>query len=220
MTSHESFERCLRYSGGGRIPVDYIAHHETDRRMKDYFGVQKEEELLDALGADFFYLPRRDLSQRQSILEYYRHTARRQMSETERTCPLGIRWKRGVYDAKFSVDSAISGPLEHTNDPQDVLDFTWPQASDFDFTPLHDIAAVHSDRVRVGGFWSGILGDAYRMHGFQTGRRGRFAVMWAKWLRLWPGAAVIFSRLARFWGRTCQQKTSWRCMTKSNSLIK
>lgn len=165
--TREQFERCCGYPAG-RVPVDYLAHHETEQRLRKHFCTESEEALLDALGADFFYLPARDLSQREGILKYYKHADRLEMTETERVCPLGIRWKRGVYDAKFSVDSAICGPLENTDNPQDVLSFPWPKADDFDFSPLRDIAAAQSTRMRVGGFWSGILGDVYRMHGFQN----------------------------------------------------
>ena len=139
-----------------------------DRRLKSHLGVTPRVELLDALGCDFFYLPARDLSQREDFLPYYKHADRLELTETERTCPLGIRWRREVRAAKFSVDEAIRGPLQDTTDPQDVLRFPWPKAADFDFGPLRAIAGSQRSRVRIGGFWTGILGDAYRMHGYQN----------------------------------------------------
>lgn len=168
MNARKRFEACCAHQPVDRPPVDYLAHFKTDTGLKAHLKVETEEELLDTLGADFFYLPGRDLSQRESILRYYKHTASLDMTETERTCPLGIRWKRGAYDTKFAVDSAICGPFEDTDDPRDVLNFRWPKAADFDFSPLRDVAQAHSNRIRVGGFWSGILGDVYRMHGFQN----------------------------------------------------
>ncbi len=168
MNSRERFKACCENRNPGGSPVDYLAHYKTDEKLKAHFGVSSEIELLDALGSDFFYLPARDLSQRESILAYYKHVAQLDMTATERTCPLGIRWKRGVYNTKFAVDSAIRGPLENTDDPQDILSFPWPKASDFDFSPLRNVALANADRVRVGGFWSGILGDVYRMHGFHN----------------------------------------------------
>ncbi|MEI8205892.1 MAG: uroporphyrinogen decarboxylase family protein [Kiritimatiellales bacterium] len=168
MNSRERFAACCAHQSPDRPPVDYLAHYKTDEKLKAHLGVSTEIELLNALGADFFYLPGRDLSQREGILKYYKHATRLAMTETERTCPLGIRWKRGAYATKFAVDSAIRGPLENTDNPQDVLNFPWPKASDFDFSPLRDEARANANRVRVGGFWSGILGDVYRMHGFQN----------------------------------------------------
>ena len=168
MNARECFSACCAHQLPDHPPVDYLAHYKTDEKLKAYLGVSTEIELLNALGADFFYLPGRDLSQREEILPYYKHAAKLEMTDTERTCPLGIRWKRGVYKTKFAVDSAIRGPLENTDDPQDVLNFPWPKASDFDFSPLRTYARLNADRVRVGGFWSGILGDVYRMHGFQN----------------------------------------------------
>ena len=167
MNSKGRFSTCCEHRTPDRVPVDYLAHHETDRKLKEHLGIETEVELLDALGSDFFYLPGRDLSQREGILKYYKHASNLEMTETERVCPLGIRWTRGVYGAKFAVDSAIRGPLEDTDDPKDVLDFPWPKASDFDFSPLRDEAEAQSGRVRVGGFWTGILGDVFRMHGFE-----------------------------------------------------
>lgn len=168
MNSRERFSACCAHRAPDRPPIDYLAHYKTDANLKAYFGIETEIELLDALGADFFYLPGRDLSQREGILKYYKHANGLDMTETERTCPLGIRWKRGAYNTKFAVDSAIRGPLENTDDPQDVLNFPWPRASDFDFSLLRGEAAAHANRIRIGGFWSGILGDVYRMHGFQN----------------------------------------------------
>ena len=104
-------------------PIDDLAHQELDRRLKTHLGIDSESELLDALGCDFFYLPARDLSQREDFLPYYKHTDHLELTETDRTRPLGIRWRREVRAAKFSVDEAICGPLQDTTDPQDVLRF-------------------------------------------------------------------------------------------------
>ncbi len=153
MTSRERFEACCAHQTPDRPPIDYLAHFITDQKLKDHLGIKTEVELLDALGADFFYLPGRDLSQREGILKYYKHAAKLDMTETERTCPLGIRWKRGAYATKFAVDSALRGPLANTDDPQDVLNFPWPKAADFDFSLLRDEALAHANRVRVGGVW-------------------------------------------------------------------
>ncbi|MFN0170278.1 MAG: uroporphyrinogen decarboxylase family protein [Bryobacteraceae bacterium] len=168
MTSAERFAACCNRTTLDRAPVDYTAHHELDRRLRAHLGVESEAELLDALGCDFFYLPARDLSQREEIVPYYKHVERLEFTETERTCPLGIRWRREAFDAKFSVDEAIGGPLQDTTDPRDVLRFPWPKPADFDFSALGEIASSQGNRVRVGGFWTAILGDAYRMHGFQN----------------------------------------------------
>jgi uroporphyrinogen decarboxylase len=168
MNSRERFHACCRHATLDRAPVDYLAHHELDRKLKAHLGVDSEADLLDALGCDFFYLPGRDLSQREDIALYYKHAKRLAVSETERTCPLGVRFRRQAYDAKFSVAEAIRGPLQDTADPQDVLRFPWPKPSDFDFGPLREIARSQRSRIRVGGLWTGILGDAFRMHGFQN----------------------------------------------------
>lgn len=167
MTSHEKFKAICGFRRLDKPPVDYLAHFGTDRKLREYLGCESEEELLDRLGCDFHYLPSRDISQNEGFMEYYKGPAL-DVTETERTCAFGIRWRRGAHDSKFSVDEAISGPLENAETEADILSHRWPVADDFDFTPLAEIAERHSDRVVIGGLWSGIMGDAYRLHGFQN----------------------------------------------------
>ena len=125
-----------------KIPVDYLAHSETDIKLNAHLCFKSERELLDFLGCDFFYLPGRDISQNEGAVPFYK--SRLVFTETERTCPLGIRWKRGAKDSKFSVDSAISGPLDRSDlTVEDILAFPWPKAADFDFSPLLDIAKLN-----------------------------------------------------------------------------
>ena len=147
-------------------PVDYLAHPVLDRQLREYLGVSDEEELLDALACDFFYLPSRDLSQNEGHLDYY-HGPDLPMNQRERVCPFGIRWSRGAYDSKFAVDSAIEGPFHDGTTAADILKHRWPKTSDFDFSPLLRQCEANSHRVIIGGFWSGILGDSYRMYGFE-----------------------------------------------------
>ena len=168
MNSVERFLSACEHGSPDRPPADYLAHPETDRRLRAALGVDSERDLLDRLGCDFFYLPGRDISQNEGALPYYKQRARLAFTETERTCPLGIRWRRGVFASKFAVDEAISGPFTDASTVADILAFPWPTAADFDFTPLQADADAQRDRVRVGGLWTGILGDSYRMLGFQN----------------------------------------------------
>jgi uroporphyrinogen decarboxylase len=150
-----------------RPPIDFLAHPEADARLRGHLGAATEAELLDAIEADFFYLPGRDISQNEGFLPCYRGKPLRE-TESERVCPLGIRWTRGAGAAKFAVDEVLEGPLEKASSPADVLNHPWPRASAFDFSPLRAEAEAHSGRVRIGGLWSGIFGDSYRMVGFQN----------------------------------------------------
>ncbi|MFP4028569.1 MAG: uroporphyrinogen decarboxylase family protein [Candidatus Brocadiia bacterium] len=150
-----------------KISVDYLADRETDARLKEYLNAESEKELLDHLGCDFFYLPGRDISQNEGFLPFYKGKLP-EMTDGKRVCPLGIRWHRGAYDSKFSVDEAIGGPFEDPSiTAREVLDYSWPEPADFDFSPLVAEAVKNADRTRIGGLWTGIMGDAYRMHGFE-----------------------------------------------------
>lgn len=151
-----------------RIPVDYLAHRDADANLKRHLGLRDERELLDHLDCDFFYLPGRDISQNEGALPFYTGKLP-EMSASERVCPLGIRWHRGAYGSKFTVDEAIAGPLQSPElTEQEILAFPWPQARDFDFSLLQAEAEANAGRVRIGGLWTGIMGDSYRMHGFEN----------------------------------------------------
>ncbi|MBN2296068.1 MAG: hypothetical protein JXM70_26790 [Pirellulales bacterium] len=166
MNHKERFLAACEHREADRSPIDYLAHPEADRRLCEYLEVSTEEELLDALECDFYYLPGRDISQNEGYKPFY---IGRDLEETqsERVCPLGIRWQRGAYDSKFFVDEVIAGPFEGGATAKDILGHGWPKAADFDFSPLQEICETHKKRVLIGGLWTGILGDSYRMYGFQ-----------------------------------------------------
>lgn len=149
--------------------IDYIPAMQTDVALKKHFNLndslEDEKQLLDILDADLYYLSARDISQREG---YHRIWKKRPiMNETERTCALGIRWQRCVKTAKFSVDESITSPLAGCTDHKSIIHYNWPKPDDFDFDLLHKESELFSDRAVVGGLWTGILGDAYRLVGFQ-----------------------------------------------------
>jgi len=150
-----------------RVPINYMAESGIDRRLKAFYGVSSERELLDVLGADFYFISARDISQNETFMPIYRGP-KLDYTETERTCPLGIRFLRKVRDSKFGADEALTGPLRNAKSEQDILSHSWPKASWFDVDALREECTQFSDKVIIGGFWSAILGDSYRMHGFEN----------------------------------------------------
>ena len=167
MNSKKRFEMISRYQKADRFPIDYLAHFHTDKKLKKHFGIESEVELLDILGTDFYYLPCRDISQNEGFMKYYKGP-KLDVSDHERTCAFGIRWHRKVYDHKFSVDEVIAGPLENAETEKDILNYRWPKTSDFEFSDLNKECEQNLNRVIVGGLWTGIMGDSYRLHGFQN----------------------------------------------------
>ena len=167
LNSKERFFQVCRFETPDKLPVDYLGHQETDKRLKDYLNLKSEDELLAYLGSDFFYLPSQDISQNEGYMFCYKGKEL-DVTETQRTCPLGIRYWRGSYRHKFAVDEVIWGPLEQAENEQDILQHNWPKVRDFDFSLLHPECDAHADKVVVGGLWTGIMGDSYRLHGFQN----------------------------------------------------
>ena len=167
MTSIERFKAVCEFKKPDRVPIDYLSHHETDSRLKKYFGVDSEDELLKILNCDFYYLPCRDISQNEGFLRCYKGP-KLDMTQKERVCPFGIRYLRGAYKSKFNVDESIQGPFHNGVSKKDILKYRWPRVSDFDFSMLHSKCESHSDRVIIGGLWTGIFGDSFRMYGFEN----------------------------------------------------
>jgi uroporphyrinogen decarboxylase len=167
MNPKERFLNCISHKKTDRIPIDYLAAPGIDLKLKKYLGLENENELLDFLGSDFYYLPCRDISQNESCLPYYKGPEL-EFTQTQRKCPFGINWKRQSFDSKFAVDESVSGPLSDAVSQKDILNFNWPEKEWFDFTPMHQYCENNKNRVIVGGFWSGILGDCYRMLGFEN----------------------------------------------------
>jgi uroporphyrinogen decarboxylase len=153
----------------GTVPVDYMPAYRTDKALRSRLGFSNdahgEKQLLDYLGSDIYYLSARDISQNEGFYNCWKKKP--EMSEAERTCAFGIRWTREVHEAKFSVDENISAPLKGVSSEKEILTYPWPEGKDFDFTLLAEEAEDFSQRAVIGGLWSGILGDAYRMIGFQ-----------------------------------------------------
>ncbi|AQQ70091.1 methylcobalamin:coenzyme M methyltransferase [Limihaloglobus sulfuriphilus] len=167
MSSKERFAAALSHREPDRVPIDYLASPQADAAVKKYYDINTETELLDILGSDFYYLSCRDISQNESCLPFYRGS-RAKIDGERRICPFGIEWQRGAYDSKFAVDDSIQGPLKNAQSESDILEYSWPEVSEFDFSAFGSEIEANRGRVIVGGFWSGILGDCYRMMGFEN----------------------------------------------------
>lgn len=165
--THARFAAMMRAPRGTDRPmIDYMAERETDARLRKELGCETEEELLDALGVEFFYLPGRDISQNEGFMPFYRGPQLPQ-DDRHRVCPFGIRFTRGAYNSKFTVDEAVGAPLADATSPADILNHRWPRRADFDFSPLLESAQNHENRILIGGLWTGIFGDAVRLYGYE-----------------------------------------------------
>lgn len=161
--------RVLRTCGferPDRVPVDYQAHPAADAAFRRRLAVETEDELLDAIGADLYYLSVRDISQNEGVAKCYRGK-RARLDGDRRTCPLGIVFTRGAYQSKFAVDEAVVAPLAGCSSEKDILAHDFPRAADFDFSCLAEEAERHAGRAVIGGLWTGIMGDSFRMYGFE-----------------------------------------------------
>lgn len=167
MTSKERFNCTCNFQIPDRFPIDYLAFPETNMKMIEYYGLKNQDELLNKLKVDFYYTTFRDISQNESALPFY-FGPKLNLSENKRTCPFGIVWKREAYNDKFMVDTAIEGPLINATTDKEILSHPWPRSEWFKLDALHQEIEDHNDKVIIGGSWSGIFGDSYRMVGFEN----------------------------------------------------
>jgi len=167
MTSKERYEAAKARGNPDRVPIDYQAKKALDAKLRLAYGVKTERELLGELGCDFYYLSVRDISQNETSVPLYRGP-RLAVSDKERICPFGIRFGRSVFDDKFGADEALEGPLEKAETVKDILVHRFPDPAWFDVESLIPECEEFSGKVVIGGFWTGIFGDSYRMHGFQN----------------------------------------------------
>lgn len=160
-------DKTLAFQNFDKPLVDVMIAQKRYTGMMEYLGAKTERQFLDALNSDFYYVSGRDISQNEGYLKYYKHPL--PMDEKYRTCPLGITWLRSSYNSKFSADDSVSGPFRSEDvTAEEILQFPWPKASDFDFTPMLQECEENSDRILIGGLWTGLMGDSYRMMGMEN----------------------------------------------------
>jgi uroporphyrinogen decarboxylase len=168
MTKQGKLEKLFNPEVKDILLSDFLAPRLVRDELYKLLKVETEMEMLDLLGVDFYYLSCRDISQNESCLKYY-HGPPLLFTESERTCPFGIRWHRKVRDDKFGVDEVLGGPFSGDSIcEKDILDFDWPSPASFDFSSLLEECTTYSDKIIVGGLWSAIQGDSSRMMGFEN----------------------------------------------------
>lgn len=168
MTKIEKLEKLFDPHVKDILLSDFLAPRQVREGLAEFLEVKSEKELLDRLGVDFYYLSCRDISQNECSLPFY-HGPALYINEKERTCPFGIRWHRKVGDDKFGVDEAISGPFSGEGTTiEEILAFDWPSPGSFDFSPLSAECDQYTDKIIIGGLWSAIHGDSFRMMGFEN----------------------------------------------------
>jgi hypothetical protein len=131
MTSHERFHAACEHRDPDRPPVDYLGTPTPTAALRTALACRRSASCSTASAATSAICRAATLAERgrAALLQARR---RLRFSETERVCPLGIRWRRGAYDSKFAVDEAIEGPFTDASTVADILAFPWPPPPDFD----------------------------------------------------------------------------------------
>lgn len=168
MNKQDKLKTLFDFTNKNILLSDYLSKREVRELFMRYLSASSEKEMLDKLDIDFYYLSFRDLSQNETCFPYYKGPELF-INKTERVCPFGITWKRDVRDDKFAVDEATRGPFTELDvTEKDILAHNWPKPEWFDFSLLAKECDEFSDKIIVGGLWSGIHGDSNRMMRYEN----------------------------------------------------
>lgn len=146
MTSRERVYTALAHKQPDRCPADLWLEPTTLKKVMEYFGVEKEEEIYDILQIDFqLFTPDSTLpeSKIQPDGSWYDH--------------MGVQYHM-VKNEFCEYTECISHPLAFVEDVEDFEQYDkWPDATTFDWEHLSEkIGDAHEKRViklHAGGLY-------------------------------------------------------------------
>ncbi|MHB9071358.1 MAG: transposase, partial [Sedimentisphaerales bacterium] len=110
MTSKERFKLTCEFGKPERLPVDYLAHPVTDKKLRAYLGCDNERELLDnaqAVTTEEQIIVAEDVTQQENDKQQL-HPMLEQTESNRKT--VGIKEKTGVAlaDAGYCSEDNFS----------------------------------------------------------------------------------------------------------------
>lgn len=159
MTSKERAKRAFAHQQPDRVPIDYLANPDIDRRMKEHFGLKPDDDvgLRDALQVDF--------------LGVEPHYVGPDLHEPvpDRTIDMwGIRRIWIEHDSGGYWDYC-DFPLQEAT-LEEIEAWPFPSADDFDYAGLADACAAEPDRYIMLGHpgFGDIINTTSMLRGMET----------------------------------------------------
>ena len=139
MTSKERFYATMNYTAPDRAPTYYSGNPVIDRKLKQYFGVDTHEALIDALGNDFY-----------QIAPVYQGPELRKFEDGSNEGIWGERYKSISFGAGEYVE-AIDPIFENVNDLEQLDSFRFPSVDWYDYSTVRDQCERHADKIIYAG---------------------------------------------------------------------
>lgn len=140
MNSKERVKRTFRHEETDRVPIDYMANPNIDRRLKEYYGldINDNDGLNDRLGVDF-----RRINVELEI-PYTGPTLFRQQNDGIMVSPLwGFKARKVEHEYGCYVDYC-EFPLKDAI-LEDIKAWPMPDADDFDYSVVGELCEKYKD---------------------------------------------------------------------------
>lgn len=136
MDSRERVALCLAHKEPDRVPIDYWATPETNRKLLQRFGLQTQEQLLAHLDVDFRYIDGPVYVGPEPVVH----------ADGAVEDPWGVprvRVQVGSGDKVSSYQEAVRFPLAEATSVEDIHRYPkWPDPSWFDYESVRDQVAA------------------------------------------------------------------------------
>jgi uroporphyrinogen decarboxylase len=163
MTGKERFHALMRREPVDRLPIDFTATSEMEKKLADALSGGDATLLRQKLGVDFFRVF--PMPAKGAKGEYYAHIFVDALGDGVFKDSWGVTWKRAAMECGDVFYDVMDFPLKDAETVEDVEEYPWPDpAKEWDFSGMAEEAARHPDLAIVSGT-SAVFDDAWRMRG-------------------------------------------------------
>jgi uroporphyrinogen decarboxylase len=166
MTSRERLITAIQRKKPDRVPLDYWAVEEFDKKIRDYLMIRTDEELKEKLGYDGFKGLWSFLKGDPYVLK-----TKKQDTEDIKYDLWGVKRERQHYYAGGSYFEITESPLEKMETVSDIEKYSWPRIEDVEFKSIDTNSSqwkrFKSENVILEMSLMGHFGMAWSMRGFQ-----------------------------------------------------
>lgn len=137
MDGKERVLKAIEHKTTDRVPVDFWATKDAEKKLLSFFNMENKEEVLEKLGIDLRYV----------FPEY--------MGDPLRSFPDGSRediWKvrrKGIKAGNATYDEITCYPLSGAASIEDIEKFDWPDPDRFNFSDMENVCKKYEQYAVV-----------------------------------------------------------------------
>jgi len=140
MTGKERFHALMRREPVDRLPIDFTATHEMERKLAAVLAGGDADLLRKKLGVDFYRVFPAPVKSAKG--EYYAHIFTEDLGQGVFKDSWGVTWKRAAMECGDVFYDVVDFPLKDAETVRDVEDFPWPDPEqEWDFSTMAKEAA-------------------------------------------------------------------------------